>query len=212
MSRAAPAPLTWRFGLQGLCYPLTVSQPIRQLFSFQEYVLLEEMSTVKHEFLDGQAWAMAGGTPEHAALAANLVSLLQTGLRDQRCRVYTSDLRIRVKATGLGTYPDASVISDRVELDPDDPKGHTATNPVLLAEVLSPSTQDYDRGEKLEHYKQIPSLHSILLIAQAERRVAVWRRDDSGWSEETVVTGSVELTRLGCSIGIAELYFNPLAG
>jgi Uma2 family endonuclease len=83
-----------------------MTQPVRQLFSFAEYVLMEEMSTVKHEFAGGQVWAMAGGTPEHAAIAGNVIGYLREALRSKPCRVFTSDLRIRVVATGLGTYPD----------------------------------------------------------------------------------------------------------
>ena len=124
-----------------MCCDHDVTQPARQLFSFADYVLLEEMSTVKHEFLDGEVWAMAGGTPDHAAIAGNVFALLTTGLRGERCRVFTSDLRIRVRGTGLGTYPDASVVCDSLELDPEDQKGHTVLNPTVLVEVLSPSSR-----------------------------------------------------------------------
>src|SRR5690606_31274388 len=121
--------------------------------------------SIKHEFLDGLVWAMAGGSPEHAAIAANIVALLVNQLAGRRCRVFSSDLRVRVKATGLATYPDVTVVCEQLELDPDDPKGHTVTNPKLLVEVLSPSTAEYDRGEKLDHYRQIESLEVILLVA-----------------------------------------------
>lgn len=190
-----------------------MTQPARQLFSFDEYVLLEEMSTVKHEFLDGEVWAMAGGTPEHAAIAGNVIGLLRTALRGKRCRVFTSDLRIRVRATGLGTYPDASVVCGEIERDPEDPKGHTVLNPTLLVEVLSPSTEDYDRGEKLEHYKQIESLRAVMVISHDTRRVAVWTREVAGWAVKHVVDGeAANLASIDCSLPVAEIYFDPLAG
>ena len=94
-----------------------MSQAARQLFTFDDYVLLEEMSTVRHEFLNGEVWAMAGGSPDHAAIAANVIRLLGNALSGRPCRVHTSDLRVRVARTGLGTYPDATVICGRVEID-----------------------------------------------------------------------------------------------
>jgi Uma2 family endonuclease len=169
------------------------------------------MSTVKHEFLDGQVWAMAGGTPEHAAIAGNVIALLSAALRGRRCRVFTSDLRIRVIATGLGTYPDASVICESIELDPEDQKGHTAINPTVLVEVLGPSTEDYDRGEKLDHYKQISGLREVLLVAHDARRVTVWKRAEGEWTSTTSGDGeSVELESLGCTLAVDEIYFDPL--
>jgi Uma2 family endonuclease len=179
---------------------------------FDEYVLLEEMSTVKHEFLDGEVWAMAGGTPDHAAIAGNVITLLSAGLRGKRCRVFTSDLRIRVMQTGLGTYPDASVICDRIELDPEDHKGHTAVNPTVLVEVLSPSTEDYDRGEKLDHYKRIPSLREVMLVAHETRQVIVWRHSGESWVSSAVGDGGVvELESVGCVLPVEQIHFDPLS-
>ena len=189
-----------------------MTQPARQRFSFTDYVLLEDMSVVKHEFLEGEVWAMAGGTPEHAAIAGNVIALLGAALRGKRCRVFTSDLRVRVRATGLGTYPDASVICESVELDPEDPKGHTTVNPTVLVEVLSPSTEEYDRGEKLSHYQQIPSLREVLLIACEEHRVEVWRRASDQWARVSFGEGEdVELESLACALPVSEIYRDPLA-
>ena len=191
-----------------------MSQLARHPYSFDEYVELEEMSPIKHEYLDGAVWAMAGGSPEHAAVAANVIARLSEALRGRRCRVFSSDLRIRVGQTGLGTYPDASVICDDVELDPEDRKGHTALNPTLLVEVLSPSTEAYDRGEKLGHYKRIPSLREVVLVAHDERRLELWRRTDAGWTQLTVRTGqSLILESLGdVALTVDDVYFDPLAG
>jgi Uma2 family endonuclease len=187
--------------------------PVHQRFSFEDYLALEETSTVKHEFSDGHVWAMAGGTPEHGALAANVIALLASQLRDRPCRIFTSDVRIRVKATGLATYPDVSVVCGKQKTDPDDPKGSTLINPSLIVEVLSPSTEDYDRGEKLAHYKQIPSLDEIVLVAHEERRLEIWRREGDHWTlhvgrgEETASVAS-----LGCELPLADVYRNPLPG
>ncbi len=184
----------------------------RQIFSFDAYVDLEASSPIKHEFLDGQVWAMAGGSPEHAAVAATVIGLLGRALVGQRCRVFTSDLRIRVASTGLASYPDAAVICGAVALDPDDRKGHTAINPTLLVEVLSPTTEDYDRGEKLAHYKRIESLREIMLIAHDEHRVDLWRRAGDHWTQLTFgPTDAVKLESVACSLLVADLYFDPLA-
>lgn len=120
-------------------------------YTYREYLVFEEAANVRHEFLDGEIYAMAGGTREHAAICANIMSALSVELRGRGCQVHSSDLRVRVLETGLATYPDVTVIGDRVELDPED--RNTITNPTLLVEVLSPSTAAYDRFEKLEHYK-----------------------------------------------------------
>lgn len=189
-----------------------MSRLARQRYTFEEYVELEDGSSVRHEFLDGAVWAMAGESPEHAAVTANVVRLLGTALLGRRCRVFSSDLRIRVRETGLGTYPDASVICEDVELDPEDRKGHTALNPVVLVEVLSPSTEAYDRGEKLAHYKRIESLREVVFVAHDERRVDLWRRVDDRFTQLTFREGErLELTSLpGVSIAIDEIYFDPL--
>lgn len=185
--------------------------PAHQRFTFEDYLALEETSTVKHEFLDGIVWAMAGGTPDHGALAANLIVLLGSQVRDRPCRVFTSDVRIRIKATGLATYPDVSVICGEQQTDPDDPRGDTIVNPRVVAEVLSPSTEDYDRGEKLAHYKRIPSLEEILLVAHEERRIELWRRESDHWTVH-VSRGedSASVTSIGAELPLREVYRNPL--
>lgn len=188
------------------------SQGARQLCTFDDYLRIEEESNVRHEFLDGQVWAMAGGSPRHSAMNVNIQRLLGNRLAGRKCQVYNTDLRVRVKATGLATYPDASVICGRVELDPDDDKGHTALNPTVLVEVLSPSTETYDRGEKLSHYRHIPSLREVMLVAYDEKRVDLWRRTERGWTQLTFHEGSeVVLTSLDCTLPVDEIYFDPLA-
>jgi Uma2 family endonuclease len=188
-----------------------VNEPARQLFSFYDYLEVETMSSIKHEFLDGQVWAMAGGTPEHAAVAAAVVGILHRQLEGQPCRVFSSDLRIRVQATGLGTYPDVSVICGSLELDPEDHKHHTVTNPRVLVEVLSPSTADYDRGEKLSHYQRIPSVQDIVLVSHETRRIDVWSRLDDDWKLTTTEgAGTAALRSISCELSLDEVYRDPL--
>jgi len=158
-------------------------QARHHLFTIGGYVRLEQETGVKHELLAGQVWAMAGGSREHALVSANVCALLSRALRNKRGAVHSSDLRIGVKATGLFTYADVTVICGRVEIDFADPTGQTVTNPRVLVEVLSPSTEDYDRGEKLGNYKQIPSLEEVLLVAHDRQEVEIVRREPDGtWS------------------------------
>jgi Uma2 family endonuclease len=190
-----------------------VTQLARQRFAFVDYLQIEEQGSVRHEFLDGVIYAMAGGSPEHSAIAVTVTSALTVQLSGQRRRVFNSDLRIRSLSTGLSTYADGAVICGQIELDPSDPKGHTLVNPTVLVEVLSPSTEDYDRGEKLSHYKRIDSLKEVLLIAHDERRVDLWRRIDAHWTQLTFRSGEVvELVSLACALPVDEIYRDPLAG
>jgi Uma2 family endonuclease len=167
---------------------------------------VEEMSAVRHEFVDGQIFAMAGGTPEHAALSAAVLVVLGGKLLGGRCRPYSADLRIRVLATGLATYPDAAVICGEPSRDPSSPTH--VTNPTVVVEVLSTSTEEYDRGEKREHYQQIPALREYLLVSQDRRRVEVFRRSDGGaWECRVHESGdAVELPSLSVAFTTDELY------
>jgi Uma2 family endonuclease len=175
-------------------------------YTLDDYLGVEEVSAVRHEFLDGQIFAMAGGTPEHAALSAAVVVLLGSKLRGGPCRPYSADLRIRVLATGLATYPDAAIVCGALERDPASPTH--VTNPSVVVEVLSASTEEYDRGEKREHYQQIPSLREYVLIAQDRRRVEVFARPSGGeWAVAVHASGElVELPSLGLSFSADELY------
>lgn len=194
-------------------YIAGVTEPVRQRYTFGQYVDLEEMSSVKHEFLDGHVWAMAGGTPDHAAIAVNVAAMLRERARGRPCRVFSSDLRVRVTATGLGTYPDVTVVCEALQTDPQDPRGQTVTNPRLVVEVLSPSTEEYDRGEKLAHYKQVESLEEIVLVAHDTRRLEVWRRAGETWNlEVTSDSGEARVHALDCTLPLAEVYENPLGG
>lgn len=177
----------------------------RRRFSFRDYLDLEETSNVKHEFFDGEIYAMAGGTPEHAALSMAIGALLFARLDGGPCRVYSSDLRVRSTTTGLTTYPDVTVVCGELERDPEGPS--VVTNPTLVVEVLSPSTEDYDRGDKLAHYREIASLRQIVLVAQDRRRVETWSRAPEGWHHRVFeAQASVALDAIGATLAVDELY------
>ena len=154
--------------------------------SYQDYLAVEEISTVRHEYLDGEIYAMAGGSVLHAALAAATLAALHRQLGG-RCRVYSSDLRIRVRATGLASYPDVTVVCGPAETDPEN--ADTVVNPTLVVEVLSPGTMDYDLGEKFDHYRRIPSLTAVLYVSQDRRQLEIRERTDDEWKTTQASAG-----------------------
>lgn len=134
------------------------------------------------------------------------------------CRIARASSTTRIRGCGCGrrglaTYPDVSVICGKLELDPEDPKRHTAVNPKVLVEILSPSSEDYDRGDKLGHYKQIPSLEEVLLVAHDRREIEIVRREaDGSWSREIAREGEVvRVVSLGVELSVGEIYRDPLA-
>lgn len=184
--------------------------------TYAEYLALEEKSETKHEWLDGQiydmeALGMAGGRPEHTALALMIGYVFIGHLRGKPCRAFGSDLKVRIRATGLTTYPDISVVCGRLELDPEDDKA--ATNPVVIVEVLSPSSEAYDRGAKFSHYRQIPSLRDYVMLNHREPRIEVYHRNESGrWELREATAGqTIEVASIGCVLSVDEIYADPLA-
>lgn len=175
-------------------------------YRLADYLALEEASNTKHEFLNGEIYAMAGGTPEHAALAVAVSTALLTQLRGGPCRVFSSDLRIRVLATGLATYPDVTVVCGASERDPESPT--TIVNPTVVVEVLSDSTESFDRGDKLDHYRRIPSLSAIVLVSHGAPELELWERDRSGaWRRRVFGAGqTAELEAVPARLVVDELY------
>lgn len=173
-------------------------------YTYSEYLALEASSNVKHEFLGGQIYAMAGGTPEHAALASAANGLLFAQLRGGNCRTYDSDLRVRTRS-GLSTYPDVTVICGPSERDAVD--AQAVTNPTLIIEVLSRSTEDYDAGDKFEHYKTLPSLRQYVLVSHREHSLDVWTREEDGaWQRRLVREGESAQLVIGARLDVRELY------
>jgi Uma2 family endonuclease len=178
----------------------------RHRYTYEDHLRFEASANVKHEYFAGEIYAMAGGTPEHAALAARVTILLGIALRGRRCRAYSSDLRVRVLETGLATYPDVSVVCGEIERDPEDRDG--VTNPVLLVEVMSPSSEEYDRGDKLAHYRRIPALREIVLASHREHWIEVHSRvPDGDWTVRVVRDGeAVKLDSIGSELSVGEVY------
>jgi Uma2 family endonuclease len=171
---------------------------------YEDYLRALELSAVKLEYCDGEIYAMAGGTPAHADLAASITRLLGNALQGS-CRVSSSDLKVRVEATDLSTFPDVSAVCGERQLAAMDP--NAVINPTLLVEVTSNSTEDYDRGEKLGHYKQIPSLQTVLFVSHRRPQVTVLTRGQAGWEQREARSGeNVVLERPSLSFSVDELY------
>lgn len=178
--------------------------PLRTTFA--DYLAIDEASDEKHQLVNGEVFAMTGGTFEHAILIAQVARLLGNALTGGPCRVAASELRVRVLASGLATYPDVPIVCGPPERDPE--HRHTITNPTVLVEVLSDSTEAFDRGEKFRHYRQIPSLKAYLLVSQHEPSIELYERSaDGSWRlTEAGVGGHLTIGPLGCALSVDAVY------
>jgi len=177
----------------------------RHRHTYEEYLAYERDSGLKHEYEDGEIFAMAGGSRRHNALASRLSAALELARRPG-CNAFQSDQKVRVLATGKATYPDASMVCGKIEGDPADPTGYTITNPSLAIEVLSASTEEEDRGNKWQHYQLIPSLEEYVLVSQTQPRVECYRRLVTGtWEYRMTTEGTVQLSN-GALIDVVSLY------
>lgn len=175
--------------------------------TYADYVAVEQTSSSKHEFFDGQIYAMAGGSEEHSALAAEVLRALGNAIGDRPCRTHTSDLRIYVEAAGLATFPDGAVICGPLQQHSASPKA-TALNPLILVEVTSDSSEEYDTGLKFEHYRSIPTLRDYVVVSHRERRITVhFRDDDEQWHTTVAVAGGeVSVSSIAARLRVDEIY------
>jgi Uma2 family endonuclease len=186
-------------------------QPSPQAYvSFEDFVASERDSSTKHEWLDGVIYAMAGGSIEHGRVATNMTAALRAKLTGH-CSVYSSDVMLYVRETHLATYPDGSVVCGVVDAQQvvrnGKVIGEAITNPTVIVEVLSDSTESYDRGEKFAHYMRLPSLDEYVLVSQDERCIEVFRRPKGRghWLRE-VARGGETVTLHGQSVAVDEIY------
>jgi Uma2 family endonuclease len=169
----------------------------------EDYLEGERSSPVRHEYIAGQVYAMAGASQAHNTIALNLATRFRGHTRGGPCRVFMSDLKVRVEATNSFYYPDVVV-----SCDPTDREEYFVARPCLIVEISSPSTEAIDRREKLVAYQRIDSLREYVLIAQDEVRAHVYRRDNMGdwWIETLAPDDELRLELVGLNIPLAELY------
>ena len=184
-----------------------MQKPSKHRVGSTEYLALERQSETKHELVNGEIVAMSGASPVHNLLSMNLGRLLGDLVQARPCVVLSSDQRVHVPATGLFAYPDVTIVCGRPELHPED--DHTLTNPTVLVEVLSDSTEAYDRGAKFAHYQSIATLQEYVLVSTRDRRVEHYRRQGSGQWLLTVhvdADARVAFPALGGEIPLARVY------
>jgi Uma2 family endonuclease len=174
-------------------------------FSIEEYLNLEETSEIRHEYVDGEIFAMAGASEEHNLIATNIIALLRPHLRGTPCRAFVSDMKVKIKAqkADIFYYPDLLVTCD-----PNDRERYFKTRPTLIVEVLSNSTKTIDKREKRLNYQTIESLQEYVLISQEEIKVQIYRKDAQGnWSLEILDKGNnLELKSVELTLTMADIY------
>ena len=173
----------------------------------EDYLALERRAEFKSEYFDGEIFAMAGASEPHNLIVANTLSEIRQQLKKRPCRAYANDMRVKVSPTGLFTYPDVIVVCGQARFD--DSQRDTLLNPTLIVEVLSGSTEAYDRGRKFEHYRKLESLMEYVLIAQHRPHVESYRRQpDQRWvlTESDGLESSLRLDAIDCELALAEIY------
>jgi Uma2 family endonuclease len=177
-------------------------------YSFEHYLAAErECADQKHEYVAGQVFAMAGASYNHNLITANLIRRLGNQLDGSPCTVLGSDMRLRIQTADAGTYPDVIVLCDQPTFH--DQRKDVLTNAILVAEVLSPSTEGYDRGDKFAIYRDLPSLRQYVLIAQNRVAVDVFTRQPDGrWLLDAYndPACAIPLQSIGCSVPVREIY------
>ncbi len=173
----------------------------------EQYLERERQAEYKSEYFQGEVFAMAGGTEAHSLIAVNIVALLRQQTGNRSCRTYNSDLQVQVSATGLYTYPDACVVCGEAKFL--DEGRRTLLNPTLIVEVLSPSTEAYNRGRKFEHYRTIESLQEYLMVASDRMQADLFTRHPEGhWMFSSFGDPGdvVGLKSIGCRLVLADIY------
>ncbi len=173
----------------------------------EEYLAREREAEYKSEYFNGEIFAMAGASEPHNLITGNIFAKLHAQLEHRSCKVYPSDMRLKVSATGLCTYPDVMVICGEVQFDDDE--DDTALNPTLIVEALSKSTESYVRGAKFEHYGKLGSLREYLLVAQNRPRLELFTKQSAGrWTlaEFESLDDVAKLTSIDCELAIKDVY------
>ena len=179
---------------------------ITKRYTPEEYLALEREANFKSEFKNGFITAMAGASPQHNTIALNFASEVRAQLRGKPCEVYISDVRLRVTPSGLYTYPDVMAVCGGAQFAEGDLE--TLLNPTIIAEVLSRTTETYDRGGKFDDYKTLPSLREYVLVSQKEVLVERFVRQGEEWVHTKIrdLDESLVLESIGCAIPLREIY------
>ena len=184
-----------------------MSSQLKSGLTSEEYLAFERSSPERHEYVDGDLFAMGGASERHNQIVVNLSGEIRAQFKGRSCRVYTNDMRIRIAGTNRYSYPDVAALCDQALFD--DEQKDTLTNPRLIIEVLSASTEAYDRGGKFEYYRRIESLAEYVLVAQDKPHIERFARQSNDQWLFTATSGLesvVELSSVGCRLSLAEIY------
>lgn len=184
-----------------------MSIPAQRYMTSPEYLEWERCQENKHEYLNGDIVAMTGASRKHNLITANLLAGLHLQLRNKPCEIYSSDMRVKISSTGLYTYPDIVVAGGEPQFE--DAILDTLLNPIVIVEVLSHSTENYDRGKKFSHYRSLLSLQEYLLVAQDQFQVEHYiRQPDEAWllREYKQPEDQLRFTVLNCKLSLTEIY------
>jgi Uma2 family endonuclease len=183
-----------------------MSLPEPNLLTPEEYLAIERKSEIRSEYIAGQMFAMSGASERHALIAINLQGEIWSQMKGRPCKVYPSDMRVKVSPTGMYTYPDVSALCGRAEFE--DAFIDTLLNPTVIIEVLSDSTELYDRVKKFAHYRRIDSLREYVLVSQNEMHIEHYRRDADAWifSEVSEPDAVLHLESIDCHIAVGAVY------
>lgn len=184
-----------------------MSLQAKTLITPEEYLSLERHAEHKSEYVAGEIFALAGASERHNLIVGNVFAGLHAQLRQRPCKVYASDMRVKVQATDLYTYPDVVALCHEARFDDD--QQDTLLNPMLIVEVLSESTEGYDRGKKFAHYRKLESLQEYVLIAQDTYHIEHYiRQPDNQWllSESDTVQDTIHLPSIDCHLAVADVY------
>lgn len=175
-------------------------------YTAEEYIARERSALYKSEFHDGQIYAMTGASREHNLIAVNIAGELRDQLKKRPCEAYINDMRVKAAEARSYHYPDIAVVCGAPQFE--DAHVDTLLNPTVLIEVLSPSTEAYDRGGKFTHYRKIPSLREYLLVAQDQPSIEHYVRHEDGWilTEAAGLDASVPLDSIACVLSLREVY------
>lgn len=179
----------------------------RPYITEEEYLALDRASTTKHEYFHGRIYAMTGAKEPHNLINGNTLASLHSQLRRKPCRIYASDMRVKVTKTGLNTFPDIVIICGQPEFT--DSTRDTVTNPVVIIEILSDSTERYDRGMKFQNYRTLDSLRDYILIAQDHRHIEHFSRQDGGlWVLHEAIgdTDIINILSVECTLNVEDVY------
>lgn len=181
--------------------------PESRISSPEAYLAMERISPVKHEYVNGNIFQMAGTSADHGIITVNIASSINVQFKGRECNVFASDMRVFIPATGLYTYPDVVALCGERQMV-DDNHFDNLLNPTVIVEVLSKSTAQYDTGRKLDHYRSIDSLQHYLMVWQDVKRALLYSRRDENWTLQDFIGGDavIELPAIDCTLSMDEIY------